>query len=127
MTYMKTIFSLCAAMLIFGQSCATNKKQSVNRPSSKVVYSLITKDKVGLESNFSDDLKKSLSGEMLIKAFNSVEKYKDDMQAIEFMNSRGKEDSYVIRMKHGEAPIRFRFNEKNQLDKVWINDVALMK
>lgn len=121
------IIGLTALLFILGQSCATSQKTNVTRPSSKVVYSLMTKDSVGLESVFSDDLKKSLKGEMLLKAFSSVEKQKGDMQAIEFNQTNGDSDLYSIRMKKGKVPLKLKFNSSNQLENVWINDVAMKR
>jgi hypothetical protein len=121
------LISFITFTLFLTQSCSTMDKKQANRPSSKVVYSLMTKDTVGLESVFSKDLRKSLKGEMMLKAFSSVQKERGDMEALEFIETKGNMDIYSIRMKKGKVPLRLQFNANNQLENVWINEVAMKR
>lgn len=119
------IFTL--SLLILGQSCATKQKTELQRKSSKLVYSLITKDSVGVESHFSEKLKKSINGEMFIKAVASLERERGDMQAIEFIKNNENSDFYSIQMKDRKIPLKFQFSPSGRLDSIWINDVSLNK
>jgi hypothetical protein len=108
-------------------SCGSSSKNQTNPTSSKLVYSLMAKDNVGLNAIFSDELKKHLKGEMMINALTALQKTKGEMKAIELMESQGNTSTYSIKMKRGESPLKVSYNENNQVDKIWLDNKVLGK
>lgn len=116
---LKRFFPLLILITLFAQSCATSNQDKAPPMSSKFVYSVMTKDHVALNSIFSDNLKRSLKGEMLLKAIKSAGK--GEMKGIEFVESKGNMASYNVQMSEGSFPLKVEFDEGNRVDNVWIN------
>ncbi len=108
-------------------SCGSATKSEANPTSSKLVYSLMAKDNVGLNAIFSDDLKKKLQGEMLINALTSLQKQKGELTGIEHLQTKGNTSSYSIKMKNGESPLKVTYNSNNQVEKIWLDNKPLAK
>ncbi len=123
---MKLLKITILLLIPFIAACSTTSS-SAHRTSSKVIYSIMVKDAAGLESYFSEDLKKQLKGDMVLQALKAAQKNKGEMEGIEFIKGDGKVELYDIHMKNGEIPLKLIFNDKNKIKKIWINDIALMK
>lgn len=121
----KLTTALGIAFLLFSQSCATPKKETANKTSSKFIYSLMIKDSVALESILSDDLKKDVKGEMVLKAFKAVEKKKGAMKGILFKGTKGNIASYEVKTKGESIPLKVQLDKLNKVEAVWIDDIAL--
>lgn len=112
-------------LLVLIQSCATKTKTSVNPSSSKFVYSLMAKDNVGLNAIFSKNLQKTMKGKILINALLSLQKENGEMKAIELVESSAGTDSFVIKMKSGEVPLRVHYSKNNKVDEIWLDNKVL--
>lgn len=123
---MKNQITLLILILLVSFSCATTSPNA-HRASSKIVYSLMIKDPIGIETYFSKELKSQLSGEMVIKALSAVQKDKGKLEGIEYIKTTGNNTWYDIHMKQGKVPLKLSFNEKNQIQKLWINNTSLTK
>lgn len=126
---MKTMITTLglATLLLIGHSCATPKKESANKTSSKFIYSIMIKDSVALESILSDDLKKDVKGDMVLKAFRAVEKKKGAMKGILFKGTKGNVATYEVKTKGESIPLKVQLDKLNKIEAVWIDDVALNK
>jgi len=118
--------TLLALTLLLTFSCSTTNPRA-HRTSSKIVYSLMIKDPVGIESYFSKELKDQLSGDMVIKALAAVQKNKGKLEGIEYIKTAGNDTWYDIHLKQGKVPLKLTFNKKNQIEKLWIDNTPLVK
>ena len=128
MTKLTIILGLLGLLVV---SCGTPTKTSqetseaTNRTSSKFLYSLMIKDSVALDSILSDNLKKKVKGEMVLKAFSAVEKKKGAMKGILFTGKKGDMALYEVKTKSGSIPLKLKLDKLNKVEAVWIDDLAL--
>ncbi len=87
----------------------------------------MVKDAVSLESIYSTQLKKKLKGEMFIQAISALEKQKGKMEGIEFVERKGSDIFYQLHMKEGKSDLKLKFDEKNKLNKIWVDGTPLVK
>lgn len=119
----KTMLTLTVFALLFGQSCASKKTSEQDPTTTKFVYSLMTKDSVALESLFNSKLKRSLKGDMLLKAIKSVGK--GEMSGIELKSATDNMAFYDIKTKGASVPLKVLFDKNNKIENIWINKKAL--
>lgn len=126
MIKMKEIIGSFLLLAMLTTSCSTTNP-AAHTTSSKTIYSMMIKDHVGIESRFSEELMKSLDGNMVIRALASVEKRKGDLEGIEFVKSTKNVTVYDMHMKKGKVTLKLLFNDANQIENIWMDDIALNK
>ncbi len=126
MTKMKKMIGPFLLLAMLTTSCSTTNP-AAHTTSSKTIYSMMIKDHVGIESRFSEELMKNLDGNMVIRALASVEKRKGDLEGIEFVKSSKNITLYNMHMKNGKVSLKLLFNDDNQIENIWMDEIALNK
>lgn len=85
----------------------------------------MAKDSVALDSILSEELKKDVKGDMVLKAFSAVEKKKGSMKGILFTGKKGDMAFYEVKTKGKSIPLKLKLDKLNKVEAVWIDDLAL--